>query len=96
VDIVDTVKRKERGSSGPKLSERIVCFIEQSFLLLGSEGWPPIINHYSCRVLDQLCDTDGHEGRRRTQAAEMQKRRAKIPDPEHVIDSTTNLLNEGF
>ena len=25
----------------------------------------------------------------------MQKRRAKIPDPEHVIDSTTNLLNEG-
>ncbi|KAL4346820.1 hypothetical protein GQ457_17G014120 [Hibiscus cannabinus] len=24
----------------------------------------------------------------------MQKRRAKIPDPEHVIDSTTKLLNE--
>ncbi|KAK4545003.1 hypothetical protein RGQ29_032965 [Quercus rubra] len=33
--------------------------------------------------------------RRRTQAAEMQKRRAKIPDSEHVIDSTINLWNEG-
>ncbi|KAK8644635.1 hypothetical protein V6N13_123937 [Hibiscus sabdariffa] len=33
--------------------------------------------------------------RRRRQAAKMQKRRAKIPDPEHVIDSTTKLLNEG-
>ncbi|KAK8659505.1 hypothetical protein V6N13_029705 [Hibiscus sabdariffa] len=29
------------------------------------------------------------------QAAKMQKRRAKIPDLEHVIDSTTKLLNEG-
>ena len=26
---------------------------------------------------------------------EMQKRRAKIPDSEHVIDSTINLWNEG-
>ena len=25
----------------------------------------------------------------------MQKRRAKIPDSEHVIDSTINLWNEG-
>jgi hypothetical protein len=44
--------------------------------------------------VDPLCDTNGHE--ERTQAAEMQKRRAKIPDPEHVIDSITNLLNEGI
>lgn len=54
----------------------------------------PLLSTITAGV-DQLCDTDGREGRR-TQAAEMQKRRAKIPDPEHVIDSTTNLLNEGF
>lgn len=41
--------------------------------------------------VDPLCDTNGHE--ERTQAAEMQKRRAKIPDPEHAIK---NLLNEGI
>lgn len=52
-------------------------------------GWTPIFNHYSWR---RPALRYGRT-RRRTQAAEMQKRRAKIPDP--VIDSTTNLLNEG-
>jgi hypothetical protein len=44
---------------------------------------------FSTIIAGPLCDTNGHE--ERTQAAEMQKRRAKIPDPEHAIK---NLLNE--
>ncbi|KAL0295012.1 UNVERIFIED_CONTAM: NADH-ubiquinone oxidoreductase chain 1 [Sesamum calycinum] len=43
--------------------------------------------------VDPLCDTGEHEEERRQRKC--QKRRAKIPDPEHVIDSTTKLLNEG-
>lgn len=41
--------------------------------------------------VDQLCDTDGHEEERRQRKC----KREKIPDSEHVIDSTINLLNEG-
>ena len=41
--------------------------------------------------VDQLCDTDGHEEERRQRKC----KREKIPDSEHVIDSTINLWNEG-
>lgn len=61
------------------------------FITEGGLGGPPIFNHYSWRRPAL------RYGRTRKirQAAEMQKRRSKIPDLEHVINSTTNLLNEG-
>jgi len=82
---------RSANSKGLIWSGRNESFALSNKALLGGLGWPPIFNHYSWR---RPALRYGRT-RRRTQAAEMQKRRAKIPDPEHVIDSTTNLLNEG-
>lgn len=66
---IDFVRLIQRGESGPKLSERIVCFIEA---LLGGLGWP--FSTITAGV-DQLCDTDGHKKERRQRKCKREEKR---------------------
>lgn len=65
----DRFCKANSGESGPKLSERIVCFIEA---LLGGLGWP--FSTITAGV-DQLCDTDGHKKERRQRKCKREEKR---------------------